>query len=94
MSTFMNKILISTFSSVTFGLLNSQLCPLKVNLIIRSIIFAILTYLSMGTPNKNIKVKLKRTSYGTLMFYFISSTMDCSIISAILYGLILFIIMY
>ena len=33
-----------------------------------------LTFLSMGDPNKKTGIKLKHTIYGTLIFYFLSSS--------------------
>jgi hypothetical protein len=48
-------------------------CPTKLGLVFSTIIFFITTYFSMGDPFKNKMFKLKNTTYGTLIFYLISS---------------------
>ena len=48
-------------------------CPTKIGLLIHTIFFAVLTYLSMENPYKNTGIKLNRTIYGTLIFFLASS---------------------
>ena len=48
-------------------------CPTNSGLLCNTLVFFIITYLTMGHPLKNQWFKLKNTTYGTLIFYMISS---------------------
>ena len=54
------------------NLINNK-CPTELGLLLNAFIFFIITYLSMGDPFKDQLFKLKNTTYGTLIFYMISS---------------------
>lgn len=53
--------------------LYSDNCPTKLGLLFNTLIFFITTYLSMGNPFKRKLFKLKNTTYGTLIYYLLSS---------------------
>jgi hypothetical protein len=53
--------------------LYSDNCPTKLGVLFNTLIFFITTYLSMGNPFKRKLFKLKNTTYGTLIFYLLSS---------------------
>ena len=59
------------------NILNTKLiennCPTHLGILINTILFFIITYLSMGDPFKNQLFKLKNTTYGTLIYFMISS---------------------
>lgn len=59
-------------------------CPTNMGLIVHTIIFFVLTFLSMGILKENIGIKLKHTIYGTLIFYLISSPAFFSFVGSIL----------
>ena len=48
-------------------------CPTNSGILFNTLLFFIITYLTMGNPFKNQLFKLKNTTYGTLIFYMISS---------------------
>ena len=48
-------------------------CPTHLGMIVNTILFFVITYLSMGDPFKNQLFKLKNTTYGTLIYFMISS---------------------
>jgi hypothetical protein len=62
---------------------NSLNCPTNTGLIIHTLVFFIITYLSMYKSNQIPGIKLKHTIYGTLIFYLISSPAVFSFISSI-----------
>ena len=100
MATLNQKLTISIFSALlftlvnlpqTYKLTNSLLpynlynnCPTNIGLIVHTIIFFILTFLSMGNPSINTGFKLKNTIYGTLIFYLLSSPAMFSFVGSIL----------
>ena len=48
-------------------------CPTNLGILFNTLVFFIVTYLTMGNPFENQMFKLKNTTYGTLIFYMISS---------------------
>ena len=48
-------------------------CPTHLGIFVNTLLFFIITYLSMGDPFKNRLFKLKNTTYGTLIYFMISS---------------------
>jgi len=48
-------------------------CPTMTGQIIHTLVFFLITYLSMGNPQVNIPTKLKNSLYGTLIFFLLSS---------------------
>jgi len=63
--------------------LYNENCPTNTGLIIHTLVFFALTYISMGKSDINSGIKLKHTIYGTLIFYLISSPAMFSFISSI-----------
>jgi len=59
-------------------------CPTHIGLLLHTIVFFVLTYLSMGNPYIKSGIKLKHTLYGTLIFYLLSSPAIFSFIGSIL----------
>ena len=89
MTTLQKKIEISIYSGLIFLIVNLpdtykltsnifdiktyNKCPTKFGLVLHTIIFACLTYLSMYKSKKDIGIKIKHTIYGTLIYYLLSS---------------------
>ena len=48
-------------------------CPTHLGIFVNTLLFFIITFLSMGDPFKNRLFKLKNTTYGTLIYFMISS---------------------
>ena len=63
--------------------LYNENCPTNTGLIIHTLVFFALTYISMGKSDINSGIKLKHTIYGTLIFYLISSPAMFSFISSV-----------
>jgi hypothetical protein len=63
--------------------LYNENCPTNTGLIIHTLVFFALTYISMGKSTINSGIKLKHTIYGTLIFYLISSPAMFSFISSV-----------
>ena len=61
-------------------LINSNNCPTNLGILIHTIIFFVLTYLSMGNSNQSDGTKLKHSIYGTLIFFFVSNPVTYSFI--------------
>ncbi len=59
-------------------------CPTNLGLVIHTIVFFVLTFLSMGDIGKKTDIKLKHTIYGTLIFFFIASPAIFSFVGSIL----------
>jgi hypothetical protein len=74
---------------ITDGLTNHELynnvtnCPTNSGLIIHTIIFFVLIFISMGNPKEKTGIKLKHTIYGTLIFYLLSSPALFSFVGSI-----------
>jgi hypothetical protein len=49
-------------------------CPTYLGQFVNTVVFFIITYLSMGNPLNNQLFKLKNTTYGTLIYFMISSS--------------------
>lgn len=64
--------------------LYSNGCPTNVGLIVHTIVFFVLTYLSMGDPTERTGIKLKHSLYGTLIFFLISSPAVFSLVGSLL----------
>ena len=60
-------------------------CPTNLGLLVHTLVFFGLTYWSMGSRTKNL-VKLDRTIYSTLIFYFLSSPTVYAFVSELLGG--------
>ena len=102
MSTFMQKLMISSSSAslcyilnlpevyqltskiFNLKLLDDKNCPIIIGFLIHSIIFFILSYLSMSNATLNSGIKLKHTIYATLIFYLISSPSFASFLNNLL----------
>ena len=100
MATLNQKLLISAGSAFLFTLINLPQtykitnsltdlnlynnCPTNIGVIIHTIIFFTLTFLSMSNANANVGTKLKHSIYGTLIFYLISSPPVFALINTIL----------
>lgn len=63
---------------------SSTNCPTNSGLILHSLVFFALTYLSMGNSSADDGIKLKHTIYATLIFYFLSSPAMFSFVGSIL----------
>ena len=72
-----------TSNILSLNLYNDN-CPTNMGLIIHTILFFIITYLSMSNPYIKYGIKLKHTIYGSLLFYLISSPPMFSLINSIL----------
>ena len=48
-------------------------CRTNLGFMVHTIVFFLITYFSMGNPVKEIGIKLKRSIYGTLIYYMLSS---------------------
>ena len=48
-------------------------CPSHLGLLLHSLVFFVVSYLSMGKPLEKQLIKTKFSLYGTLIFYFLSS---------------------
>lgn len=59
------------------NILNTNLiennCPNHLGIFINTLLFFVITYMSMGDPFKNQLFKLKNTTYGSLIYFLISS---------------------
>jgi hypothetical protein len=100
MSTANQKLIISASSAFLFTLINSpqtykitnsltelnlyENCPTNIGIVIHTIIFFVLTFLSMTQANASIGTKLKHSIYGTLIFYIISSPPAFALLNTIL----------
>ena len=82
MSTLKGKALISLNSSLLFLFINlpkiykiisGNKCPTNKSRLVHTILFFLFTFLSMVSSKLDIKIKLKHTIYGTLIYYLISS---------------------
>ncbi len=74
--TFLNKTGISFYNETTA-------CPTQVGLLLNTVLFYILTYITMGSSvNKGIKIK--HSLYGTLIFYLVSSPTLYSVMGSLL----------
>lgn len=68
-----------------FNLYNTSTnCPTYIGLLLHTVVFFVLTYLSMGNSTIKSGIKLKHTLYGTLIFYLLSSPAMFSLIGSIL----------
>ena len=78
----------------TYGVSNSILngvvgplvkdgCPTHVGLLIHTLIFGLITFLTMGNIGKNTWLKVKYSFYGTLIFFLLSSQTVYSIVGRI-----------
>lgn len=65
---------------------NNTNCPTSIGLLVHAIVFAVLTFLSMGHDNsyENTGFKLKNTIYATLIFFLISSPTVFSLVGSVL----------
>lgn len=59
-------------------------CPTKVGLLIHTIVFFLITFLTMGNPYKKSGIKLKHTIYSSLIFFLISSPAMYSLVGSVL----------
>ena len=60
-------------------------CPTYYGMLFHTLVFAILSYISMG-KNKNSHLKLKYTFYGSLIFFFLSSPAMYALTSNLILG--------
>ena len=71
----------------TSELFNSTLislnCPTNYGIILHTLVFFVITYLSMSKSKINNGIKIKHSLYGTLIYYFISSSPFYSFINMI-----------
>lgn len=58
-------------------------CPTNLGILVHTLVFFVLTYLSMWNSSQSIGLKLKYSLYGTLIFYLISSPVFFSFISSL-----------
>lgn len=59
-------------------------CPTDVGLVLHTLVFFALTFLSMRNADVETGVKLKHSLYGTLIFYLLSSPVLFSLLSKVL----------
>ena len=63
--------------NLTSSLINTTLislnCPTNLGIILHTLVFFTITYLSMSSAKINKGIKIKHSLYGTLIYYFISS---------------------
>ena len=59
-------------------------CPTYLGKIVHALVFFVGTFLSMGDPYQNTGVKLKHTTYGSLIFYLVSSTAMFALVGSIM----------
>jgi len=72
-----------TSSLTTLNLYDSETnCPTNLGIFVHTLVFFILTYLSMWRSDLSSGLKLKFSIYGTLIFYFISSPALFSLMSS------------
>jgi hypothetical protein len=98
MSTFNDKLKISISSGVLFAIMNipqvqsffgnkifnySTKCLTDSGVIIQVCIFAIITFLTMGRSNINTLTKISHTTYGSLIFFFVSNPFTYKFISSL-----------
>lgn len=97
MATFESKVLIGLTPALLFGLVklpeinklipgasDTNSCPTNPGLIISTLIFFVLIYLSMWSAPHSPGLKLKFSIYGTLIFYLLSSPAMFSFTSSLL----------
>lgn len=99
MSSFNQKLRISVGSGILFALMNShQLlsyfgkhiispntkCLTDFGTIFQVLLFALVTFLSMRTSSIDTLTKLKHTTYGALIFFFVSNPVTYRVTSSIL----------
>jgi len=94
MATLNQKIQISAGSALLFALvslpltyqLTSRLIQTSPNnlFLLHTLVFALITFLTMGDPRINTKEKLRNTIYGTLIFYFFASPTYSNFLSNLL----------
>ena len=63
---------------------NTTNCPSLLGKLVHTLVFLVLTFLSMGNPSVDTSIKLKHTLYGTLIFYSISSPAMYALVGSIL----------
>jgi hypothetical protein len=56
-------------------------CPTHMGLLVHTVVFFVITYLTMGDAEKSDKIR--NSLYGTLIFFFISSPMMYSVVASI-----------
>lgn len=62
----------------------NKACPTNKGLLLHTLVFFLLTYLSMWNAPQPSALKLKFSIYGTLIFYFISSPSVYSFVNSVL----------
>ena len=72
----------------TSSLINKTLialnCPTNLGIILHTLIFFIISYLSMGKSNIKKGIKIKHSLYGTLIYFFVSSQAFYSFLNILL----------
>mgnify|MGYP003682462919 CR=1 FL=1 len=98
MSTFNDKLRISIGSGILFAIMNipqvqiffgNKLfnsytkCLTNSGVIIQVFVFAIITFLTMSSSNINTLTKISHTTYGSLIFFFVSNPITYKFISSL-----------
>jgi hypothetical protein len=98
MSTFNDKLRISIGSGVLFAMMNipqvqsffgnklfnsDTKCLTDSGVIIQVFFFAIITFLTMGRSNISPLTKISHTTYGSLIFFFVSNPVTYKFISSL-----------
>jgi uncharacterized membrane protein YwzB len=99
MSTFNDKIKISIGSGVLFAIMNipqiqsflgstlfnsNTNCLTNYGIIIQVLIFAIITFFTMGKSSLDTLTKIGHTTYGSLIFFFVANPVTYKLISSLL----------
>jgi hypothetical protein len=99
MSTFNDKLRISFGSGMLFALMNipqvlsffenslfnsDTNCLTNNGIIIQVLIFAIITFLTMGKSKLSTLTKVGHTTYGALIFFFVSNPVTYKLVSSVL----------
>ena len=75
---------------VTSGLTSMKLidltsnCPTQQGIVLHTLVFFVITYLSMRKSKSDTAVKFKHSLYSTLIFYLVSSPATFSVVSSLL----------
>ena len=65
------------------GPLQENGCPTAIGLLVHTLVFGLVSFLSMGDPTQQTGVKAKYSLYGALIFFFLSSPTVYSIVGSI-----------
>jgi hypothetical protein len=76
-----------TNQNVQDGLVDASGCPTPKGILIHTIVFLVLSFLTMGNPFEETFLKLKYSIYGSLLFFLFSNPVMYSVTSQLTGGL-------